>query len=296
MALLTKKRGGTLADLSEKLDRSREQLATVEATLVVSARTRAEAFGALAEEDLDPVSLVERRSEISAGENALIQQRDALLASIRELGRRCATLAVQEAEERVEKLRMALVPLADERSRVEDRLVGIAVEEGELHEQIADAVDRVRWSAVEFDDAAHRAKIKADAVENWRPLVRNPDDAPRTIAAALKAEPFTSIFLIWSVCPPRRLPTMSLGTKALPAAEFCPSCQQGRSPPASGLSRGSSSARWPSLAVLAGKSERGVTALARENPGGEWRAESDGVGELLVYCPGCWEREFGSSG
>lgn len=214
MALLTKKRGGTLADLSEKLDRSREQLATVEATLVVSARTRAEAFGALAEEDLDPVSLVERRSEISAGENALIQQRDALLASIRELGRRCATLAVQEAEERVEKLRMALVPLADERSRVEDRLVGIAVEEGELHEQIADAVDRVRWSAAEFDDAAHRAKIKADAVENWRPLVRNPDDAPRTIAAALKAEPFTSIFLIWSVCPPRRLPTMSLGTKA----------------------------------------------------------------------------------
>jgi hypothetical protein len=27
----------------------------------------------------------------------------------------------------------------------------------------------------------------------------------------------------------------------------------------------------------------------------EWRAESDGVAELVVFCPECWQREFGSS-
>jgi hypothetical protein len=30
-----------------------------------------------------------------------------------------------------------------------------------------------------------------------------------------------------------------------------------------------------------------------ENPDDEWRAESDGAGELLVFCPECWLREFG---
>ena len=27
----------------------------------------------------------------------------------------------------------------------------------------------------------------------------------------------------------------------------------------------------------------------------EWRAGSDGVGELHIFCPECWEREFGES-
>jgi hypothetical protein len=30
-----------------------------------------------------------------------------------------------------------------------------------------------------------------------------------------------------------------------------------------------------------------------ENADDEWRVESDGVGELLVFCPQCAEREFG---
>ena len=29
-----------------------------------------------------------------------------------------------------------------------------------------------------------------------------------------------------------------------------------------------------------------------ENPDDEWRAYSDGVGELHVFCPECAEREF----
>lgn len=31
-----------------------------------------------------------------------------------------------------------------------------------------------------------------------------------------------------------------------------------------------------------------------ENADDELRAESDGVGELVVFCPECWGREFGS--
>ena len=30
-----------------------------------------------------------------------------------------------------------------------------------------------------------------------------------------------------------------------------------------------------------------------ENPDDEWRVYSDGLGELHVFCPECWEREFG---
>jgi hypothetical protein len=32
-----------------------------------------------------------------------------------------------------------------------------------------------------------------------------------------------------------------------------------------------------------------------ENPDDEWRAVLDGVGELHIFCPECWEREFGQS-
>jgi hypothetical protein len=32
-----------------------------------------------------------------------------------------------------------------------------------------------------------------------------------------------------------------------------------------------------------------------ENAEDEWRVESDGVGDLLVFCAECWRREFGSS-
>ena len=32
-----------------------------------------------------------------------------------------------------------------------------------------------------------------------------------------------------------------------------------------------------------------------ENPDDEWRAVSDGVGELHIFCPECWEREFGEA-
>ena len=38
------------------------------------------------------------------------------------------------------------------------------------------------------------------------------------------------------------------------------------------------------------------TSRPDENPDDDWRAESDGTGELLVFCPKCWQREFGSSG
>lgn len=30
-----------------------------------------------------------------------------------------------------------------------------------------------------------------------------------------------------------------------------------------------------------------------DNAANDWRVESDGVGELLVFCPECWQREFG---
>ena len=29
-----------------------------------------------------------------------------------------------------------------------------------------------------------------------------------------------------------------------------------------------------------------------ENADDEWRAGSDGLGELHVFCPECWERDF----
>jgi hypothetical protein len=32
-----------------------------------------------------------------------------------------------------------------------------------------------------------------------------------------------------------------------------------------------------------------------ENSDDEWRAVSDGVGEQHIFCPECWEREFGES-
>jgi hypothetical protein len=32
-----------------------------------------------------------------------------------------------------------------------------------------------------------------------------------------------------------------------------------------------------------------------ENADDEWRADSDGLGELLVFCRECWEREFGEN-
>ena len=31
-----------------------------------------------------------------------------------------------------------------------------------------------------------------------------------------------------------------------------------------------------------------------ENAADDWRVESVGLGELLVFCPKCWQREFGS--
>jgi len=31
-----------------------------------------------------------------------------------------------------------------------------------------------------------------------------------------------------------------------------------------------------------------------ENPADDWRAESDGTGELHVFCPECWQHEFGA--
>jgi hypothetical protein len=40
----------------------------------------------------------------------------------------------------------------------------------------------------------------------------------------------------------------------------------------------------------------GREARPDENPDDDWRVESDGVGELLVLCPECWQREFGRSG
>ena len=39
--------------------------------------------------------------------------------------------------------------------------------------------------------------------------------------------------------------------------------------------------------------ECGRTPGADENADDDWRAVSDGTGELLVFCPQCWRREFG---
>jgi len=39
--------------------------------------------------------------------------------------------------------------------------------------------------------------------------------------------------------------------------------------------------------------ECGRTPDADENAADNWWAESDGTGELLVFCPQCWRREFG---
>jgi len=30
-----------------------------------------------------------------------------------------------------------------------------------------------------------------------------------------------------------------------------------------------------------------------ENSDDDWRVKSDGLGELHVFCPECWQREFG---
>ncbi len=39
--------------------------------------------------------------------------------------------------------------------------------------------------------------------------------------------------------------------------------------------------------------ECGRESTALENTEDSWRAYSDGVGELIVFCPECAEREFG---
>jgi hypothetical protein len=40
--------------------------------------------------------------------------------------------------------------------------------------------------------------------------------------------------------------------------------------------------------------ECGREPRADENADDEWRAYSDGVGELIVFCPECARREFGA--
>ena len=42
--------------------------------------------------------------------------------------------------------------------------------------------------------------------------------------------------------------------------------------------------------------EYGRTPGADENAADDWSVESDGTGELLVFCPECWQREFRNSG
>ena len=37
----------------------------------------------------------------------------------------------------------------------------------------------------------------------------------------------------------------------------------------------------------------GRTPRPEENPDDDWRVESDGTGELYLFCPECWQREFG---
>ena len=39
--------------------------------------------------------------------------------------------------------------------------------------------------------------------------------------------------------------------------------------------------------------ECGRAPRADENADDDWRVESDGVGELLAFCPECWQREIG---
>ena len=40
-------------------------------------------------------------------------------------------------------------------------------------------------------------------------------------------------------------------------------------------------------------SDCGRESRADESALDEWHAESDGVGDLFVFCPECWDRELG---
>lgn len=151
------RRKGSLADLAARLDKTRADLASVEDAIVTAARERAEAVGQLAEAGFDPVTLTERRASLGAAEAALTSQREALQEAVVVLERRCAALAVKEAEAVVAERRKALVPLADERDRLEARLVAIGVEEAELEEQVADAADAVRWAPSAYSAEARAA-------------------------------------------------------------------------------------------------------------------------------------------
>lgn len=51
----------------------------------------------------------------------------------------------------------------------------------------------------------------------------------------------------------------------------------------------------PAMKVLFQCAECGRVPRDDENPDDEWRVGSDGVGELHVVCPECWEREFRGS-
>ena len=56
-------------------------------------------------------------------------------------------------------------------------------------------------------------------------------------------------------------------------------------------------AAWVSAAGGAAKLfhspwHRVQSASPDENAADDWRVESDGLGELLVFCPECWQREF----
>ena len=43
-------------------------------------------------------------------------------------------------------------------------------------------------------------------------------------------------------------------------------------------------------------SECGREPRPGEKAADDWRVESDGLGELHVFCPECWQREFGAGG
>ena len=51
----------------------------------------------------------------------------------------------------------------------------------------------------------------------------------------------------------------------------------------------------PTEAPMSACAECGRRPRPDENADDEWRAYSDGAGELIVFCPECAEREFGAA-
>jgi hypothetical protein len=108
--------------------------------------------------------------------------------------------------------------------------------------------------------------------------------AQRAVSPARRSRPVLLRGAAWTVCEAAR------------PARSCRSREEAR--PLAGLSAHSLAMTEPSRSEAAERlvcAECGQVPDADENAADEWRAYSDGVGELHVFCPDCAEREFDQS-